>query len=33
VSWIKFTVEGDARYRPFLDEVASGVSTFETTLP
>ena len=33
VSWIKFTVEGDARYRPFLDEVTSGVSDFLTTLP
>ncbi len=33
VSWIKFTVDGDARYRPFLDEVASGLSGFQTTLP
>ena len=33
VSWIKFTVDGDARYRPFLNEVASGVSDFLTTLP
>ena len=33
VSWIKLTVDGDARYRPFLDEVASGVSDFLTTLP
>ena len=32
VSWIKFTVDGDARYRPMLDEVASGVSAFQTTL-
>jgi dienelactone hydrolase len=33
VAWIKLTVDGDARYRPFLDEVASGVSDFLTTLP
>jgi dienelactone hydrolase len=33
VSWIKFTVDGDVRYRPFLNEVASGVSDFLTTLP
>ncbi len=33
VAWIKLTVDGDARYRPFLDEVTSGVSDFLTTLP
>jgi dienelactone hydrolase len=33
VSWIKTTVEGDARYRPFLDKAASGLSDFATTLP
>ncbi|HEX3867609.1 MAG TPA: hypothetical protein VHV78_12690 [Gemmatimonadaceae bacterium] len=33
VSWIKFNVDGDARYRPFLDEAASGLSDFSTTLP
>ena len=33
VSWIKFTVDGDARYRPFLDKAASGLSSFATTLP
>ncbi|HEX4460811.1 MAG TPA: alpha/beta hydrolase, partial [Polyangia bacterium] len=33
VSWIKLTVDGDTRYRPFLDEAASGLSDFATTLP
>jgi hypothetical protein len=33
ISWVKFTVEGDARYRPFLAEAASGLSDFATTLP
>jgi dienelactone hydrolase len=33
VSWIKLTVDGDSRYRPFLDEAASGISDFATTLP
>ena len=33
VSWIKFTVDGDARYRPFLSKAASGLSDFATTLP
>ncbi len=33
VSWIKFTVDGDARYRPFLDKLATGLSDFATTLP
>jgi dienelactone hydrolase len=33
VSWIKLTVDGDARYRPFLDKAASGLSSFATTLP
>ena len=32
VSWIKFTVDGDARYRPFLDQAASGLSGFATPL-
>jgi dienelactone hydrolase len=32
ISWIKFTVDGDARYRPFLDKAASGLSDFATTL-
>ena len=33
VSWIKLTVDGDTRYRPFLDKAASGLSDFATTLP
>jgi hypothetical protein len=33
VSWIKLNVDGDARYRPFLDKLASGLSDFATTLP
>jgi hypothetical protein len=33
VSWLKVTVDGDARYRPFLDKAASGLSDFATTLP
>ena len=33
VSWIKLNVDGDARYRPFLDKAASGLSDFATTLP
>jgi len=33
VSWIKVTVDGDERYRPFLAKAASGLSDFATTLP
>lgn len=33
VSWIKLTVDGDTRYRPFLAKAASGLSDFATTLP
>jgi dienelactone hydrolase len=33
VAWIKTTVDGDARYRPFLAEAATGLSDFATTLP
>ncbi len=33
LSWIKLTVDGDTRYRPFLNEAASGLSDFATTLP
>jgi dienelactone hydrolase len=33
VSWLKVTVDGDARYRPFLAKAASGLSDFATTLP
>ena len=32
VSWIKYNIDGDARYRPLLDKAASGISTFETTV-
>ena len=32
VSWIKLNVDGDARYRPFLDKAASGLSDFASTL-
>jgi len=33
LSWIKLTVDGDTRYRPFLSEAESGLSDFATTLP
>jgi len=33
LSWIKLVVDGDARYSPFLDEAANGLSDFATTLP
>ena len=33
VSWIKLNVDGDARYRPFLDKAPNGLSDFATTLP
>ena len=33
LSWLKVTVDGDARYRPFLAKSASGLSDFATTLP
>ena len=33
VSWIKLNVDGDAHYRPFLDQAATGLSDFATTLP
>jgi pimeloyl-ACP methyl ester carboxylesterase len=32
ISWLKYNVDGDVRYRPFLDKAATGLSTFETTL-
>jgi hypothetical protein len=32
VSWLKFNVDGDARYRPFLDRAATGISNFATTV-
>ena len=33
LSWIKFTVDGDARFHPFLAKASSGLSDFATTLP
>jgi dienelactone hydrolase len=33
ISWIKFAVDGDMRFRPFLDKRATGLSEFATTLP
>jgi hypothetical protein len=33
MSWIKTMIDGDARYRPFLQQAASGLSDFATTLP
>jgi predicted dienelactone hydrolase len=33
IAWIKYNIDGDTRYRPFLDKVASGLSDFATTLP
>ena len=32
ISWLKYNVDGDARYRPFLDRAASGISNFDTTV-
>jgi dienelactone hydrolase len=32
IAWIKYVVDGDARYRPFLDQAASGISNFATTV-
>jgi pimeloyl-ACP methyl ester carboxylesterase len=32
VSWLKYNVDGDARYRPFLDRAATGISNFATTV-
>jgi predicted dienelactone hydrolase len=33
ISWIKYNVDGDTRYRPLLDMVSTGLSGFQTTLP
>jgi hypothetical protein len=33
VSWVKYFVDGDARYRPLLDKATTGISTFQTTVP
>ncbi|MET0595814.1 MAG: hypothetical protein ABW133_24155 [Polyangiaceae bacterium] len=33
LSWLKFNVDGDARYRPFLNKVASGLADYQTNLP
>jgi dienelactone hydrolase len=33
IAWIKLTVDGDTRYRPFLDKASSGLSDFASTLP
>ena len=32
ISWLKYNVDGDARYRPFLDRAATGISNFDTTV-
>jgi alpha-beta hydrolase superfamily lysophospholipase len=32
VAWMKYEVDGDVRYKPFLDKLASGLSAFETTV-
>jgi triacylglycerol lipase len=33
LSWLKFNVEGDARYRPFLNRVTTGIADYQTNLP
>jgi dienelactone hydrolase len=33
LSWLKFNVEGDARYRQFLNRVSSGLADYQTNLP
>jgi len=33
LSWLKFNVEGDARYRPFLNRVTTGLADYQTNLP
>jgi triacylglycerol lipase len=32
VAWMKYEIDGDVRYKPFLDKLASGLSAFETTV-
>jgi dienelactone hydrolase len=33
ISWIKFNVDGDARYKPLLDKAATGLSDFQQSIP
>jgi alpha-beta hydrolase superfamily lysophospholipase len=33
LSWLKFNVDGDARYRQFLNKVPSGLADYQTNLP
>ena len=33
LSWLKFNVDGDTRYRPFLNRVSSGLADYQTNLP
>ncbi len=33
IAWIKYTVDGDARFKPFLAKKATGLSDFATTVP
>jgi len=33
LSWLKFNVDGDARYRQFLDRLSSGLADYQTNLP
>jgi hypothetical protein len=32
LAWMKYEIDGDARYKPFLDQLASGISVFATTV-
>jgi alpha-beta hydrolase superfamily lysophospholipase len=33
LSWLKFNVEGDTRYRQFLSKVSTGLADYQTNLP
>jgi alpha-beta hydrolase superfamily lysophospholipase len=33
LAWLKFNVDGDTRYRQFLDKVATGLADYQTNLP
>ena len=33
LAWLKFNVDGDARYRQFLNRVSSGLADYQTSLP
>jgi hypothetical protein len=33
LAWLKFNVDGDTRYRQFLNKVATGLADYQTNLP